>query len=366
MDDRGPAPRVRTRSQKGTSSADGASQRPNIADIAALAQVSTSAVSYALNGRSGVGEATRARILEIAQSLNWRPSSAARALKVERAGAIGIVNVHDPRFSAISSDFAGEFLMGVQDVLRTRDSLLAMQLVNNETEAVEVYQRRRGERRVDGIILLNPLRTDPRIEWLDQQHLPAVVVGDYRQSATITSCWSDVDESTEQLVEHLVSLGHERIARVGGSPRFAHTQRRSAAFKKALAVRGLIADPRVRRGRTSVDQLLHAVSDPREPLTAIFVEETTTAVQLLDVLQERGIRIPEDVSVLTLDDVPRTTITRPTLTVLHRDVDEYGRRTARTLLRIIDDGVREDVRGSFSVLVPRESTGPARRVTSAS
>lgn len=125
MDDRGPAPRVRTRTQKDSSGRGSGSSRPNIADIAALANVSTSAVSYALNGRSGVAESTRIRILEIAESLNWRPSSAARALKVERANAIGIVNVHDPRFSALSSDFSGEFLMGPVPSFAAHESWLS-------------------------------------------------------------------------------------------------------------------------------------------------------------------------------------------------------------------------------------------------
>ncbi len=335
--------------------------RPNIADIAALANVSTSAVSYALNGREGVAESTRQRIIEIAESLNWRPSSAARALIAERAGAVGIVNIHDPEHSVLSSDFAAEFLIGVQDELRRHDSLLAMYMAGSEAEAVGVFQRWLGERRVDGVLVLNPLRDDPRLTWLEREPLPAVVIGDVRGSSTLVSCWSDTAEATDLVVDHLVGLGHRRIARVSGTPRFAHTQDRAAAFRRSLTRHGLKPDARVRRGRSSVAAIRTAVRDEADPLTAILVEETTTAVEILAALALEGIEVPDEVSIVSLDDVPRTTIVRPSLTVLHREVDEYGRRAARALLRVVEDGVREHERGTFSTLVARESSGPARR-----
>lgn len=338
-----------------------AAARPNIADIAALANVSTSAVSYALNGRDGVSESTRQRILEIAESMNWRPSSAARALITERAGAIGVVNVSDPRYPALSSDFAGEFLVGVQDELRRHDVFLVMHMVETATEALGVYQRWLGERRVDGVLVLNPLREDPRLPLLERLGLPAVVVGDVRGSSGLVSCWSDTTEAMTLMVDHLVELGHTRIARVGGAPSLHHTRRRGDAFRRALARHGLVVDRRVARGRIPADIVAAAVRDRENPLTAILVEETTPAIQLLADLADAGVSVPGEVSVASLDDVARSALVRPALTVLHRGVDDYGRRATRALLRIVDDGIRRHEQGTFSTLVARESTAPPPR-----
>ncbi len=355
-----PAPRVRPTAQRAASARGtrGGSARPNIADIAALAKVSTSAVSYALNGRDGVSESTRQRILEIAESMNWRPSSAARALITERAGAVGLVNVADPRYPALSSDFAGEFLTGVQDELRRHDVFLVMHLVDTAQDALAVYQQWLGERRVDGVLVLNPLREDPRLPVLERLGLPAVVVGDVRGSSGLVSCWSDTAEAMTLMVDHLVELGHTRIARVGGAPSLHHTRKRGDAFRRALAGHGLVPDRRVARGRMNPDIVAGAVRARRDPLTAILVEETTPAIQLLASLSDTGVSVPEEVSVASLDDVARSALVRPALTVLHRGVDDYGRRATRALLRVIEDGVHEHAQGTFSTLVARDSTAP--------
>jgi DNA-binding LacI/PurR family transcriptional regulator len=330
-------------------------ERPNIADIAELANVSTSAVSYALNGREGVGEKTRQRILEIAAQLNWRPSSAARALVSEQASAVGVVTIYDPDAPVLSADFASRFLVGVQDELRRHDLLLTLQMVDDFDSANQVYRRWVGERRVDGVFVLNPVVDDPRLEVLPELRLPSVVVGDFRRKhPRVGSVWTDDSRGTDLAVDHLVGLGHRRIGRIGGEPHYQHVAIRRRAFARSLSRRGLTPDPRVQR-TTSVTQLADLLRGP-DPVTALLVDDTEAAIGAVVGLRELGLRVPEDLSVIVWDDDEKTVLVDPPLTVLRRDVTGYGRRAAQALIESIRTGEPSNALGAEAELVVRRST----------
>jgi DNA-binding LacI/PurR family transcriptional regulator len=357
VDKKDASPRVRPAAARKA----GGSERLNIADIAALANVSTSAVSYALNGREGVGDETRKRILDIAAAANWRPNSAARSLIMARSSAVGIVNQYDPDKPALSAEFTGHFLVGLQDSLRREDVLLVMHMVDDVDAACGVYQRWLGERRVDGVLMLNPLLDDPRIAELERLGLPAVVVGDARRRSTLSSVWTDDAVATGLAVDHLVGLGHRRIVRIGGDPLFLHVDIRRRAFAKAMKDHGLVHDERFSAGATTVEEVIAAVRDPERPVTALVIEDSAEAVKLVSALMEHGVRVPEDVSVIAWDDESESTLVRPPLTVLRRDIEEYGRLAARALLDAIETGTKKHVRGSHTELIVRGSTAaPAR------
>lgn len=321
-----------------------------------MANVSTSAVSYALNGREGVGEETRKRILEIAAAANWRPNSAARSLIMARASAVGIVNQYDPDKPALSAEFTGRFLVGLQDSLRREDVLLVMHMVDDVDAACGIYQRWLGERRVDGVLMLNPLLDDPRIAELERLGLPAVVVGDARRRSTLSSVWTDDAIATGLAIDHLVELGHRAIARIGGDPLFLHVDIRRRAFAKSMKGHGLVPDERFVPGSTTVDDVITAVQHPEHPVTALVIEDSAEAVRIVSALMEHGVRVPEDVSVIAWDDESETTLVRPPLTVLRRDIEEYGRLSARALMDAIETDARKHVRGSHTELVVRGST----------
>src|SRR4051812_3799465 len=145
-------------------------KRPTITDIAREAGVSKGAVSYALNGRPGVSEATRRRITEIARELGWAPSSTARALSGGRAGVIGLVLDRPPDVLGVEP-----FLTALLDGIGPA-SLLLQVVPDLETELV-AYRRWRGERKVDGVLLTGPGLAGDRIGELTRIGLPAVVLG---------------------------------------------------------------------------------------------------------------------------------------------------------------------------------------------
>ncbi|RPF45091.1 regulatory LacI family protein [Streptomyces sp. Ag109_G2-6] len=151
-------------------------RRPTIKDIARQAGVSESAVSFALNGKPGVSEDTRARIRGVAQELGWQPNSAARALSGERSGAVGLVLAR-PAHTLGAESFFLRLVSGIQEVLSAAGTALLFQVVEDVEAECAVYRRWWAERRVDGVLVVDPRTRDPRPALLTGLGLPAVVIG---------------------------------------------------------------------------------------------------------------------------------------------------------------------------------------------
>lgn len=135
-------------------------RRPTMKDVAREAGVSTSAVSFALNNRPGVSDSTRRRVIRVADRLGWRPSSAARALSGENAGAIGLVLAR-PADSLGGESFFLQLVSGIQASLAPRDQALVFQMVDDVQAECELYRRWWAQRRVDGVIVVDPRVSDP-------------------------------------------------------------------------------------------------------------------------------------------------------------------------------------------------------------
>ncbi|MGW5720290.1 substrate-binding domain-containing protein [Amycolatopsis sp. NPDC003865] len=188
-------------------------KRPTITDIAREAGVSKGAVSYALNGRPGVSEATRHRITRIARELGWSPSSAARALSGGRSGTIGLVldGPSEVFFPALLDGFSQELLLRVAE---GRDA------------AVAVYHRWRAERKVDGVLLTGP---DCAAE-VARIGLPAVVLGGPGGLPEAPSVRVDDTAGAAEALEYLAALGHRHVVRIAGAAPFADAGERAEAF----------------------------------------------------------------------------------------------------------------------------------------
>ncbi len=336
-------------------------RRLTIAAIAARANVSPSAVSFALNGRPGVSPETRERILAVVREANWRPNYAAQALSTSRAGVIGVVTLRDPDQPLWSASFGAGFLAGVQSEIASHGVLLILHTVASLEEETELYERWLGERRVDGVLVINPQVGDPRLAELDRIGLPAVVVGDTRGLSPLSCVWTDDEVAAGLAVEHLAELGHRHVARIGGDPQRLHFAIRARAFAAAAARAERLemnTDTLDADGRAT-EIVKRLCASATNPLTAVIVEDLEFAVHLTASLQQAGVAVPDDVSVLAWDDSPAATLLTPSLTVLQRDITEYGRLAAQELVELISTGVRRSVRGTRSQLVRRQSTGPA-------
>lgn len=330
--------------------------RPSISDIARRAEVSTAAVSYALNDRPGVSDSTKERILAIADSMGWRPSSAARTLHSAYTNAVGLLTV-GPEENVDSASFLFQFVTGVQSELSAHDVLLVLHTAATVDDASAIYRRWRAEHRVDGIMLLNPLTGDPRIPVLTELDLPSVIIGDARRSSELPSAWTDDRHAARIAVNHLAGLGHRRIARIELNPRYLHSGIRRRGIMTALRDAGLRTDlsayPGDAPGHEPILEMLRSKSRP----TAVIFEDPSVAVRATVELQKLGVDIPNELSVIAWDDAESCRLVQPALTALHRDVREYGRLATRRLMAAVrGERLGDHVKGTTTELVVRDST----------
>lgn len=330
-----------------------------MADIARLAGVSTSAVSLALNGRTGVSAGTRDRIVRIAEELGWYPNVAARALTGRPVSAIGIVLSRPARFLGVEPFFMN-FLAGLEAHFSKLGSSLLMHIVESTAEEIVTYRRWASERRVDGLVLLDLRVNDPRPEVIRDLGLPSVVVGDPQYAAGLPAVWTAEADAVRAAVARLAELGHTVLARVSERSDLAHTRIRTDAFLGACADAGLLT-PHIVETDASADsgrQVTRALlARPRRP-TAILYDNDLMAVAGLGALQEVAISVPGDVSLLAYDDSMLCQITNPPLSALSRDVYAYGTHVAQVLLRDIQSpGSATSELDATPMLVERGSTG---------
>jgi DNA-binding LacI/PurR family transcriptional regulator len=339
-------------------------RRVTIRDIAVRAGVSKGAVSYALNGRPGVSDDTRERIVRIAEELGWYPNRAARALSAERAEACGLVLARPAKTLALEPFFM-EFIAGVESELSARSLSLTLQLAGDLQEEIDVYRRWWGERRVDGVLVVDLRTDDPRVDELARLGLPAVVVGGPVPGNALPSVSHDEASVVVEAVRYLAALGHTRIGRVAGLGQFVHTNQRTEAFRAVAQELGLWAevletDYSAESGARATRRFL---STP-DPPTAIVFDSDLLAVTGLGVAQHMGFSVPDDLSIVGWDDSLISQVVHPPLTAITRDIQTYGGVAAKQLLAAIEGHPSENVETRRGELTPRGSTAqaPAARV----
>ncbi|KOG40399.1 LacI family DNA-binding transcriptional regulator [Streptomyces decoyicus] len=357
-------------------------RRPTIKDIARRAGVSESAVSFALNDRPGVSQDTRARVRRVAEELGWQANSAARALSGERAGAMGLVLARPAQTLGVESFFL-QLVSGIQEVLSARKIALLFQVVEDLDAECALYRRWWAERRVDGVLVVDPRTEDPRPKLLASLGLPAVVVGgpatrepDLSAPGTsapavsvpagapsrplLSSVWADDSKAMARVLDHLYGLGHRRIVHIAGLPGLAHTERRIRSLRTEADLRGLdhrhvhsvTTDYSDAEGAEATRRLL----DAAQPPTAIIYDNDVMAVAGASVAAGRGLAVPGTLSIVAWDDSALCRVTHPRLTALVRDTPGFGRLAAQELLAVLDGGPLRTVQGELPHLEAREST----------
>nr|WP_055507805.1 LacI family DNA-binding transcriptional regulator [Nonomuraea pusilla] len=330
-------------------------KRPTIADIASRAGVSKVAVSYALNGQPGVSEATRARIIAIADEIGWRPNSAARALNGARANCVGLALCRPARVLGVEPFFM-ELISGIEDVLAERSYALLLQVVTGHRQEIELHRHWWGESRVDGAFLVDLHHSDPRVPEIERLGMPVVVIGHPSESGSLSAVWSDDGEAVRETVAYLVALGHRRVARVAGLPELVHTAVRDQAFADACAgVAEAVTVHTDYTGEEGARATRRLLSAPDRP-TAIVYDNDIMAVAGLSVAQEMRVDVPRDLSIVAWDDSPLSQVVRPPLTALTRDIPAYGAHAAQRLLALIAGETVPPFQDWAARLTPRGST----------
>jgi LacI family repressor for deo operon, udp, cdd, tsx, nupC, and nupG len=332
--------------------------RPTINDVASAAGVSKGAVSFALNDRPGVAPQTRQRILEVAEQLGWTPSPRARALSVSKALAVGLVVARPPEIFRADAFFPA-FISGLETVLSEHGHALLLMVAEHDDTAT--YRRLAAEGRVDGVFVTDLRVDDPRPALLAGLHLPSVVVGPALCDDPTPTLGIDDGPGIRACVEHLLGLGHRRIAHVGGPQDMVHGRSRREAWATALQAAGqpegviVEADISAESGAAATRMLLELPVPP----TAIVYGNDLMATAGISLAVSRGFSVPGRLSVTGFDDVEISAHLRPALTTVSTDVVTWGRAAATRLLQLIRGLEPTPVHLPPARLVVRGSTGPA-------
>lgn len=329
--------------------------RPTIRDIAEAVGVSPTAVSFALNSKPGISEATRARILKTAKTMGWVPNQHARALSKSRADAVGLY-IARPQRSINTETFFFKFILGVESGLTEYELDLVLRSGRNVAEEVETYHRWYGQGRVDGVIVVDPRIDDPRVEVLKELRIPAVFVG--HEFAGFSAITIDEGDVMHAILSHLLARGAHRVAYVSGMADLFHTAERAEALRYEAGRAGIEAvvsggtDATEQAGFATTIRLLSAARRP----DAIIFDNEVLALGGLEALRRHDLKIGQDVLVVSYEDSLISRVVTPPLTAVSRDPGLLGTKAAQILARGIDTGTTHTQAQAGGTLVIRDST----------
>lgn len=334
---------------------------PTINDVADRAGVSKRTVSRVINGSPKVSEETRARIQEIIRQLNFEPNRQARGLAAKRSYLLGLI--YD-----VPTLFINNIQKGMLSVCEDTGYEVVVHACHIESEGlVDDVMRFVRRAHLDGVAILPPVSDiDELAESLDAAGYHYVRFTSRVAGKPWNLVVTNYREAIFDLTSHLVDFGHRKIGFITGPPNHISSQKRHEVFIEALASHGLdLPEEMVAEGAFTYDSGIKAarklLSTKGRP-TAIFAANDEMAFGVMNVANEMGIRIPDDLSLIGFDGTSFSTFVIPSLSTIIRQTDEMARLGTQKLLALINDG--PDVAGEFETMVsprfvPRGSTGPA-------
>jgi DNA-binding LacI/PurR family transcriptional regulator len=334
----------------------GASARPTITDVARRAGVSKSLVSLVMRGGAHVSEERKGAVLEAAAAIGYRPNAMARGLVQRRTRILGVLA------SDLHNLFFADVLEAVQEEA-TRASYRVLINTGNrvparEDEAIETLL----QLRVDGLILASVLVESDLVVQASED-LPIVLVGRSAHAPTLDSVTNDDHAGAVLAVEHCAALGHKRIAHIDGG-QGAGADARRQGYEEAMKRLRLTRHVQVVPG-SYTEEGGHAgalaLVDQAEPPTAIFAANDLAAVGALNAIEERGLKVPDDVSLVGYDNTSLAVLRHVSLTTVHQPRVEMGRLAVTMLIERLE---RTRTRPRRAVLPPslvvRGTTAPPR------
>lgn len=330
----------------------------SIKDIARAAKVSHSTVSRALQNSPLVNHETAQRIKEIAREKGYRPSAVARSLVTRRTKTIGVV------VTRIADPFIAEVVNGIEEVANDHgySVFLANSNANPDRELKVVHSFH--ERRVDGILVTASRVGALYMPLLTEMRVPTVLINNQHPGEFVHSVMIDNITASFQATEHLINLGHKRIAYIGDQYGFFSDTERFAGYRRALEVADIPflpdltshGDGNAEGGMHAMERLLEAVDPP----TAVFCYNDMSALGALRAIRAKGKRVPEDVSVVGFDDLFIASYTNPTLTTISQPMRQMGSTAMEILLKLFNGASSQNNIKVQGQLVVRESTAAAR------
>ena len=331
--------------------------RVTISDVARTVGTSKKTISRVLNNDPNVSASMRQRVQSAVAALNYRPLTSARSLAANRSFMIGLL--YDNR----SPSYIMEVQAGVLEACQAQHySMMVQPLDSTAPDFLDRVEDILSRHRPDGMILTPPL-TDHRrlLGCLHATGLPFASIAPRHPEQCIGVMLRE-REAAAAMVDHLVSLGHRRIAHIVGDPEHGAGVWRLAGYRDGLARAGLKEDPAYMvQGRFSFESGVTAMRQllalPLRP-TAVFAADDDMAVGAIWAAAEAGVSVPRDISICGFDDTTIATQVWPPLTTIHQPVREMGRRaTQELLLRVLNKGEARMVEVDYQMRI-RASTAP--------
>ncbi len=334
-----------------------------IYQVARAAGVSTATVSRALNGSAQVAERTRHRITEAIADLGYQPNHVARSLVLKATHTIAVM------LPDITNPFFPSLVKGVQLAADEEGYAVLLAHTGGDPAKEESYfQVLRGQQ-VDGVLLVGLVSAPESLKGLVGHGLPVVTLDrpvDLPGSATVRV---DHKAGGRIATEHLLELGHRRIAHISGPKGLGVSQQRLDGYRRALTSRGVSFDESlVAEGDFSEDGGYRGVQEllrMRGRFTALFAANDLSAIGAMTALREHDMRVPDEVSVVGFDDIHLASYTSPKLTTVRQPIYDMGRAAAKLLIdaRRKKLSLKDKNEIFDGELVVRESTGPVWRKT---
>ena len=306
-------------------------------DIAKATGKSVTTVSSALNDYDDVSEETKQLVRRVAREMGYTPNVAAQQLRRKRTDTLGLVlPTYGPRFS---DPFFSELLAGIGNLAAAHQFDLLVSTHRPGPDEDQAYRHLVGRRRVDGLLVVRTRRHDPRIAFLAGQGFPFVAFG--RTEADLDFPYVDEDGvlGMKLAIQHLVDLGHRRVALIAAPPDLMFAAHRLAGFRQAMLENGLSVDESLilvgdltqRNGHELAGDLLDRPDRP----TAIAACNDLMALGAMTAAQERGLVVGRDIAVTGFDDIPPAQHSHPPLTTVHQPIYRIGRMICDMLVKCI-------------------------------
>jgi DNA-binding LacI/PurR family transcriptional regulator len=331
----------------------------SIKDVAKAARVSHPTVSRALRNSRLVKPETAARIQKIAREMGYRPSAVARSLVTRRTETIGVVvtNIADP--------FVAGVVAGIEEVANRRGYSVFLANSNADPEREVKVVQSFHERRVDGIVVTASRVGVLYLPMLARMKVPIVLIDNQHPGEFVHSVMINNIPASRNATQHLIDLGHRRIAYIGDQFGFQSDMDRLSGYRQALQQADLPFLPElVVHGNGNADggiRAMNALLALNEKPTAVFCYNDLSALGALRALYDRGLRVPDDVSLVGFDDLPVASYMVPRLTTVRQPKEQMGRVAMESLLKILNGTSAKtdiDVEGK---LIVRDSSAPPKR-----
>jgi LacI family transcriptional regulator len=349
---------IQTTSLDPVQDGNGRSARLTIRQVADLAGVSTATVSRVINGHADVSEKSRKAVMRVVREHGYSTNRTARGLSWGRTGLVGVTLpvLHHSYFSVI--------LAGAGEALYEHDMRMVLCPTHHEHDREVTLLERLMQGTTDGALLILPEESGEELSALHEHGYRFVIVDPHQAlDERVPTVSAAHTSGASEAVDHLLGLGHRRIAAITGPRGWIATEERLRGYRAALAAVGVMPDPqlevaadfRTKGGFQAATSLL----DLDDPPTAIFAFNDMLAIGAMQAARQRGVSVPDELSVIGFDDTFEASIVTPPLTTVRQPLAEMGRMAVALLVRLLGNQRMEALHVELETkLIVRESTAP--------